>query len=267
MTRIFTGKTLTQQDVERIRLVLSTYQDGTGMLESKEKTLPGWRDFERATAIALYGVAQESKAVYDVLVPIDNKTNFGISCKMRKELRKVRSQGRASLEISNSAKKFWDALNKIGFTVENHKQASASKVGKTLCDLIESWHEAVSIDNGGTVDLSKSFYLSLSWDQAEGKYQLDQFDNRLPNPEELEWDFPKNKENPGKRLRGMVNNETVIEWYGESGGQFKYYPKISDGLWSSGEFELEPLPDGMYGVEKKAEIYFPDKWKATKILS
>jgi hypothetical protein len=55
----------------------------------------------------------------------------------------------------------------------------------------------------------------------------------------------------------MVNNETVIEWYGESGGQFKYYPKISDGLWSSGEFDLEPLPDGKYGVEKKGRDILP----------
>ncbi|MDD5274241.1 MAG: hypothetical protein PHU14_16175 [Methylovulum sp.] len=265
MTQRFTGNVLTSQDVERIRLVLSTYQDGTGMLESKGKTLPGWRDFERATAIALYGVAQESKAVYDVLVAIDDKTSFGISCKMRGELRKVRNQGRASLEISNSAKKFWDALNKVGITVENYKQASASTIGKTLCCLIESWHEAVSIGIGGTVDLSKSYYLSLSWDKHERTYQLDQFDNRLPNPEELKWDFPENNGKLGKRLRGMADNKTVIEWYGESGGQFKYYPKISDGLWSSGEFRLEPLPDGMYGVEKKAEIYFPDKWKATKI--
>ncbi len=46
-----------------MRLILSTYQDGTGMLKNKKnpmkvKTLPGWRDFERAVAIAFDGEAE-----------------------------------------------------------------------------------------------------------------------------------------------------------------------------------------------------------------
>lgn len=53
----------------RMRLILSTYQDGTGMLKNKRnpmkvKTLPGWRDFKRAVAIAFDGEAPENKSIY-----------------------------------------------------------------------------------------------------------------------------------------------------------------------------------------------------------
>lgn len=263
MENKFKGELLSKQEVERIRLLLSTYQDGTGMLESGDSTIPGWRDFERSTAIAMKGEAQESKAVYDIKVPISKGTYFGISCKMRKELRKVRKQGRASMEISNAAKQFWDALNQQGITVENYKKVSPNKVGKILCDLIESWHNAVSIKNGGDIDLEKSYFLSLSWDETEGKYQLHQFDTRLPDSETFSWEFPMNGNGePGKRIVATTDEEVVMEWYGESGGQFKYYPKISDQLWGSEEFTLEPLPDGSYGIMKKAEDYFPRKWAA-----
>jgi hypothetical protein len=262
MDKNFSGKILDSQAVERIRLILSTYQDGTGMLESGEATIPGWRDFERATAIALRGIAQESKAIYDVKVPLGDGTFFGVSCKMRKELRKVRNQGRASLEISNSSKKFWSALNKNGITVDNYKSVDPATVGKILCELIEKWHEEVSAINGGDIHLSQSFFLSLSWDQKDKKYQLHQFNTALPKPESLSWSFPTNKGQPGKRVSAALDNEVVIEWYGESGGQFKYYPKISEMLWGSAEFSLEPLPDGAYGIINKAAAYFPSKWHA-----
>lgn len=101
---------LTHQDVEKVRLILSTYQDGTGMLAAPNGlTLPGWRDFERAIAATLDGTAQESKYVFDVIVTKSDCT-FGISCKMRRELNKAIDRGdragRITMELSNSAKKF-----------------------------------------------------------------------------------------------------------------------------------------------------------------
>ena len=48
----------TAGELERLRLILSTYQDGSGMLVLKDgTTIPGWRDFERAVAIAFGGQA------------------------------------------------------------------------------------------------------------------------------------------------------------------------------------------------------------------
>ena len=78
----------TDREVEQIRLILSAYQDGSGMLTQKDgTTLPGWRDFERTVAIVFHGEAQENKAIFDVLVQKPEKPTmrFGISCKMRRE--------------------------------------------------------------------------------------------------------------------------------------------------------------------------------------
>src|ERR1700748_544438 len=107
----------TEREVERLRLLLSTYQDGTGMYPAKGGlTVPGWRDFERAVALAFNGEAQENKAIFDVLLPSEDKpgVNYGLSCKMRRELKKLERTGRASLELSNSAGQFWDCLKRKG---------------------------------------------------------------------------------------------------------------------------------------------------------
>lgn len=59
---------ISPDEVERIRLLLSTYQDGTGQYSGGQE--PGWRDFERVTALTFAGAAQESKSIFDVLVPV-----------------------------------------------------------------------------------------------------------------------------------------------------------------------------------------------------
>jgi hypothetical protein len=54
----------------------------------------------------------------------------------------------------------------------------------------------------------------------------------------------------------------VIEWYGNSGGQLKYYPEVGEALWHSEIFRLEPLPfteDG-YGIAQKARTFFLELW-------
>ena len=62
----FVDRAPTDSEVERIRLVLSTFQDGTGMNDGGRR--PGWRDFERAVAVVLNADAPESKFVFDVLL-------------------------------------------------------------------------------------------------------------------------------------------------------------------------------------------------------
>lgn len=73
------------------------------------------------------------------------------------------------------------------------------------------------------------------------------------------------KERPGRRLRGQDNSGTLFEWYGESGGQLKYYPLATSTLWESDVFQLEPMPKedtAQYGVLAKARAYFPERWAA-----
>lgn len=253
----FGGNTVTQSQLEKIRLVLSTYQDGTGQLARPNgKTLPGWRDFERAVALAFEGVAQESKAIYDVLTPIsDNaETNYGISCKMRKLLRSVKRTGRVTIEVSNSSGRFWNALQAEG--IEDYETAPA-KAGEILVRLVESWHNKVSLESGGTVDTRRSFYLVLQWDEKTSTYQLYQYPLKLPDPEEVFWSAKS------RRLIGKDEQGVLIEWYGHSGGQLKYYPFVEKAIWVSEIFKLEPLPenDEGYGLLHKVRGYYPKLWE------
>jgi hypothetical protein len=252
----------TEREVERLRLILSTYQDGTGMLQVENgMTLPGWRDFERAVALAFNGGAQESKAIFDVLLPSEDRLriSYGLSCKMRRELNKIERTGRVSLELSNSAGQFWDYLRTKGIDQRNYRDRPLD-VGVSLIEVVEGWHHAVSIGRGGNIDLSRSSYLVLSWNPAR-HYQLHQFHLTMPNPRDLNWYFPVNRRGElGRRLAGDDETGTLFEWYGESGGQLKYYPLASNAIWISEIFQLEPLADIEYGILNKAASYFPEKW-------
>lgn len=267
MALAFVDRHPTPQEVEKIRLILSTFQDGTGMLKLKEMpegvTLPGWRDFERTVALAFGGDAPENKAVFDVLLTHSGSSSakFGLSCKMRGELNRLDRDGRVTIEVSNSAQKFWEHLNAQGFNQTNYKD-HPHEVGVALVELVEQWHLAAASLN---VDLAKSCYLVLSWNR-QGWYQLHQFALPLPDPDTLNWQFPfvrqQGVETQAKRLKGSDNTGVLFEWYGESGGQLKYYPLATDALWQSERFRLEPLAQGVeYGILAKAAAYFPDKWQ------
>ena len=137
MTIPFVDRPPTPEELEQLRLILSTYQDGSGMLKVGSITLPGWRDFERSIAVAFNGVAQESKAIFDVLIPNPDlaRVNFGVSCKMRREFGRIARHGRASLELSNSAGKFWAELGTLRLNPTNYKRKPA-EVGAALLGLI-----------------------------------------------------------------------------------------------------------------------------------
>jgi hypothetical protein len=258
MSYVFTGSTPTKGQIEKLRLILSTYQDGAGQLVFEPgKSLPGWRDFERSVALAFDGIAQESKAIFDVLVPIPQnpKINLGISCKMRQTLRTVERTGRVTVEVSNSSGKFWDALR--ANDIDDYA-TDPDIAGRILLNLVESWHDEVSLEQGGTVDVSKSFYLLLQWHKRSSRYQLFQFSIHLPDTETLFWKVE------GRRLVGRNNDGVMIEWYGYSGGQLKYYPFADKAIWSSEIFRLQPLPENDlgYGLKRRVIEYFPDLWRA-----
>jgi hypothetical protein len=268
MPLAFVDRHPTANEVEKLRLVLSTYQDGTGMLATKSSmTLPGWRDFERSVALVFGGIAQESKAIFDVLLPGPDlpKIYYGLSCKMRAELNRiVNRDGRATIELSNSSGKFWEYLKTKDITQANYK-SRPTEVGNALIELVGQWHRVVSNETGGVVDLAKSSYLVLSYNKA-GIYQIHQFSLNLPKPDQLNWSFTPKKENgdeiPGRRLIGKDDTGVLFEWYGESGGQLKYYPLAVTAKWISDQFKLEPLSiDREYGVLAKAIAYFPELWK------
>ena len=264
----FADRFPSKNEVERFRLIFSTYQDGTGMLDSDDgRTLPGWRDFERSIALAFNGIASESKDIFDIRLsdPGRDGIHYGISCKMRRELSRIDRHGRATIELSNSARKFWNHLMTKGIDQTNYKQ-HPTDVGHALIELVSEWHHNASVHQDGNVDLSKSCYLTLSWN-IEGWYQLHQFPLSLPDPNQLEWTFPTyvrdGELSVGNHLNGNDTIGSLFEWYGESGGQLKYYPLIADATWESDRFKLEPLPsDRQHGVLHKVEGYFPNQWTA-----
>ena len=160
MVIAFVDREPSANEVEKLRLLLSTYQDGAGMLALKDGlTLPGWRDFERTVALTFSGEAQENKAVFDVLLIEPNRpgTKYGLSCKMRSELNRVtKKDGRVTIELSNSAGKFWEYLRAKEIYQSNYKDKPL-EVGNALIELVEQWYKQVSLEAGGTIDLSKSF--------------------------------------------------------------------------------------------------------------
>jgi hypothetical protein len=133
-----------------------------------------------------------------------------------------------------------------------------------LLRVVEEWHLAPSTQRGGSVDLDRSSYLVLQWDR-KGAYQLFHYNLALPRPQDLRWSFPTSRgtAEAGRRIVGDAKTGLLFEWYGESGGQLKFYPFATDAAWSTAPFHLEPLPDSMeYGLSAKAMTYFPKQWKA-----
>ncbi|MDP3061898.1 MAG: hypothetical protein Q8O40_01610 [Chloroflexota bacterium] len=213
------------------------------------------------------GMGTEDKSIFDVLVAAraPSRLLIGLSCKMRKELSRVGRDGRVTIELSNSSKKMWECLKELGISEANYK-VHADKVGCGLVNLIKQWHGVAGRYRGKAVDIARSSYLVLLWDKKTGKYQLYRYPLVLPDPSTLDWYFPADK--TGSGAAGHLNGDDtsggrVFEWYGESGGQLKYYPLASDAAWQSPVFMLEPIPTVPRAVigEKAAE-YFPELWKA-----
>lgn len=263
------------EEVEVLRLLLSTFQDGTA--QEGGGRIPGWRDYERVTALTFGGEALEAKAVFDVLIPLaasKGGKKYGLSCKSKDWLDRahqtsasgdVDTRGRAYLELSNSAGDFWAELNKMSLTPGNYGDGSNSnKAGEALIPLIESWHRKDSATYNA--DLGKSYHAVLLYSTKTGLYQLFQFPLALPDASALDWYCPmlkrKGKMVQAKHIKGVSSDGIVFEWYGTSGGQLKYYPKISEALWKSEPFKLEPLSDKIeQGLLAKAAQYFPEKWE------
>lgn len=241
---------LDRDELEALRLMLSTFRDGSGQVILKDgSSMPGFRDFERATAAVTYGYAREDKGIFDVWVPTHDGLPYGISCKMA-ALQPVRNDS-SFMELSNSAAKFHAALDDRGINWRAHPAAA----GETLVDTVMSWHEAV----GDEVDLAGSRYAVLDHDKTWSVFSLKVFplDLRTADPVyDVEWVAE------GRRLDGWIDingrGHRLWQWFAESGGQLKYYPPLSWGEWSSPSFTLEE--PAQTSLRSRAIDYFPHLW-------
>jgi len=240
---------LTTNQVEKYRLLLSTYQDGTGR-DTKDRTLPGWEDFEDVSEVVFGGQRLKSKSAIDVVVPGDKK--FGISCKITKTLKNSKST--VLIEHSRINAEFFNSLNKHNIARERMFKAPTD-CGNVLLSLVKDKRVAASKEYD--VDLARSFFLVMAYDIPSRQFKLFQFPLKMPRPDKVKWAFNESK----KHLRGTINNELVLQWFHEGGGQLKYYPSIKKANWISNTFTLEPVPEKPESnLIIKAEQYFKEKW-------
>lgn len=212
-------------------------------------------------AVLLNGTAVENKAIFDVLVPEPTRPSikYGIACKMRGELNYLDNHGRLTVELSNSNKEFWQELRINGIDYTNFREYPIN-VGQLVVRLIKKWQDAVSLHEGGDIDLERSSYVVLTYHPRKGIYVVHWLPLALPDPTSLVWSYPSDK-----RLLGLdpESGDKVFEWYHESGGQLKYYPLANMALWASPRFGLESLPAGNpdNSILARAQAYFPEQWK------
>lgn len=248
----YRDRPLNDHELERLRLTLSTFRDGSGQVKLKKtgESMPGFRDYERSLAAVLGGTTKENKGIFDVQIPTeDGKKPFGISCKMAAtQPEKTRS---SFMELSNSAAKFRAYLLEL----QINWATEPTLAGPAIIDLVSSWHAAVAEE----IDLPNSRYSVLAHDKAWRKFQILCFplSLKIANPKgEVEW------LHEGASLNGYIDDEgrrhRLWQCYMNSGGQLKYYPLLSWADWVTPAFELEQPP--LVSPFGKAELYFEPLW-------
>jgi hypothetical protein len=246
----------TRDELEKLRLLLSTFRDGSGQYLSRlEAFMPDYLAFERATALVCGGETTENKGIFDVLVPGGNERSaFGISCKMAKQQPRDRSW---FMELSNSSKKFADAFDSAGVVWQNEPAAA----GQIFVGLVEGWHYEVE----GTVDVAASKYLLLVHDNSWGKFQVAcmDLDLRKADPRtEVDWKVEGKDPARPSSVAGYIEVDGKLHrlWqlFANSGGQLKYYPPIHWAEWATEVFTLETPPPRQ--LRDKVEEYWPGSW-------
>jgi len=260
---------------EQLRLVISSFCDGSGMLAQQDgTTLPGWRDFERTVATILDGIAPEGKGIFDVLVksPLQRNMYYGISVKSKELKRKtaiidLNYDGRVYMVISNAAAKFWDALHDVGISEDDFKNKSNPRlVGDTIIGLVNSWHDEArhchpGLPNNCYIDIENSIHLVISYSPPRGgirDYQWHSFDLNLPT--NLDWHYKSERCLSAKDP--LHPSKDILDWYAFSGGQLKYYPRARECNYCSGRFQLAKINTPISLIEKTAR-YWPHEWLAT----
>lgn len=246
----FRDRPLNVDEFEALRLILSTYRDGSGqnVLKRSGESMPGFRDFERALGAVTGGTTTENKGIFDVIVRA-KPLPYGLSAKMA-IIRPARDKC-SFMELSNSAAKFRQSLldQQINWVTE------PMLAGPAIIELVTSWHLAESEG----IDVPNSKYVLLAHNARWTGFQLLSFPLTLKeaNPKgDIEW------LHEGAALNGYIDDEgrrhRLWQFYPNSGGQVKYYPLLRWASWVSELFALELPPTG--SPSARAQEYFPNLW-------
>lgn len=241
-----------------MRLILSTFRDGSGQnrLRDVPGSMPGFRDFERATAAVCAGETREDKGVFDVLVPVPGQLPFGISCKMS-SLQPAANEA-AFMELSNAAARWADEFGRLRLSWPH----SPAMAGNAVVELVTSWHQALAVE----VDVPRSQYLVLAHDARWETFQLSAFplSLKIADPAtDVEWVVEGR--NAPSSVAGYIaiggRRHRLWQLFPSSGGQLKYYPPFSWATSVSETFHLELPP--AESLKDRAQEYFPELWGRT----
>ncbi|GAA3332172.1 hypothetical protein GCM10017712_12600 [Curtobacterium citreum] len=252
MDYAFRDRPLDDVELEVLRLVLSSFRDGSGqVVRPNGGTMPGFRDYERGLAAVLHASAPENKGVFDVIVPVDGDKSFGISCKMATT--PPAKHASSFMELSNSAAQFRQALlaQQINWATE------PGLAGPAIVRLVTGWHDATADTH--QLDLPASKYSVLAHNPSWTQFQLLCFplDLQIANPVgEVEW------LHEGASLNGYIDDggrrHRLWQCYMNSGGQLKYYPLLRWADWVTEPFTLELPP--VASPILRARDYFNEVW-------
>lgn len=243
MSLPFIDRNPTDTELERIRLILSSYQEG-GTL-----AVPGSEgiDFVR-TISKVFNIKgnQGPFPHFDLVVDVNGSVQYGISCVVNRVIRISGGNNalRSSVAITQRPPRFFK---------QEEGHIGSMQRPEELGAMVVEYIKASSKEKIKGFDIDKSFYLALLYDH-QGQYQLHQIPYELPIPANLKWFTRK----PSSSLRGEGDDGTLIIYSRNSSNSLiTYHPSYKAIIWSSPIFHLEPLApleNIRYSLQATAEI-------------
>ncbi len=262
MSLAFVDRPPTDEEIERFRLVLSTYQEYTYQddPEAAQMTGPEFRDYARTVARVFGGKAIASKgrdggSNFDIILKHDTEdTYYVLSCRMWGSLtRDSTNTDYITSDHWRRSKHYANRLRISMYHVAEQLKRSFSgvpsdinertvEIGKEFLNVADLCYGVGKIERRfKSVDTSKSYLLQLV-STKEGQYQLHQFPLNFPKLESLKW------YSDGRRLFADDDQGRVFEWTPGIGPGAWYFLPVENALWSSSIFELES-PESLRDAE------------------
>lgn len=263
----FVTRAASAAELEFLTLMIKTFGDGSGNhREVDGRSRAAWRELERVVAEFLTGKKHsEDKHVFDVIARdwADVGISYGLSIKSkkitgRKSIFAGYNDPRAYLELSNSPAKMWASIaRKTGAVAAEFPNVDAQAVGDALIETIGEWKFAAKREferdySGEVLDLDRSTYLTFSFSDYESgtwRYNVASFPMKFPT---VQWFCSSDRclsandpDQPECRL---------LDWYPNSGGQLKYYPRFASATHMSDIMTLTAIDE--IAIVRKTLSYF-----------
>ena len=256
-------------ELNLLKKFLASYRDGSGNIrETDGSTRAEFRQIERCFAELLHGKTTENKAFYDFVIQTNEDGGVvvrgaSIKSKEHEKLHSYPSEKetlRSYLELSNSSAKDWKACQAVGLSEQLFRDGSKPEqfgvtvLGRQLIERKASQDSYLNSIPGASKTFKEqdSVYISLLYSpivNGERSYMVSSFAAVLPTADS--WEFK------GKRLVGLEKDGSVLyEWYGLSGGQLKYYPRIATRLHGTELFTLADFKPAIETMRAKVERMF-----------